>query len=155
MSLQIEQYFGCMFKSANSHCLPTLLSKDVSFPLQWNATIPRRTAGTQLHLWGQGGSTWAVLYTKTWYMLWEAETIQQSSAVLRDTIPEPTSGLLLWPWHPAGVEWVWLGLLVYAIYNHVVRVSSREVFLLLPPYLHLSSSVRGKICKKVKALKQD
>ncbi|XP_062437410.1 kelch-like protein 20 isoform X4 [Rhea pennata] len=41
------------------------LNTDVSFSLQWNGTILRRTAGIQLHPWGRGGSTWAVQYTKT------------------------------------------------------------------------------------------
>lgn len=153
VSLQIEQYFGCRFKSAKPHCLPTLLPKDVSFPLQWNATTPRRTAGTRLHPWGRGGSTWAARCTKTWYMRWEAEMIRQSSVALRDTTLEPTSGLLSWPWHPAGAEWVCLDLLAYPTRNHVVRaqggVSSCGVFLLLSLYLHLSS-VRAEVCKKSK-----
>lgn len=75
-----------------------------SFP-QWNATTPKRTAGTQCLLWEPGGSTWVVLFTRTWFTLSEEETTPQSWAAPSGTTPGPTSGLLWWPWRLDGAGW--------------------------------------------------
>lgn len=75
-----------------------------SFP-QWNATTPKRTAGTRCLPWEPGGSTWVVLFTRTWFTLSEEETTPQSWAAPSGTTPGPTSGLLWWPWRLDGAGW--------------------------------------------------
>lgn len=75
-----------------------------SFP-QWNATTPKRTAGTRCPPWEPGGSTWVVLFTRTWFTLSEEEMTPQSWAAPSGTTPGPTSGLLWWPWRLDGAGW--------------------------------------------------